>query len=156
MKPIKGRVIIDCWDNGGRSIDRYSIAITGMQSARGVPYTYWLGASENPFHPQGFGQHEGEIMTREFFRSRYTHLGHPVGLLDLPPDVQRFIRSELHADPDLIIVRDIMSHVRDAITATPEFEDPDAPVSGAELVEWFSAWRGNAKELLRVLDGGRE
>ncbi len=100
MKPTKGRVIIDIFDNGDATVDRYSIAITGMQSVRGVAYTYWLGVGANPFHPQGFGQHEGEIMTRDYFRSRYTHLGHPVDFLDLPADVQRFIAQELTPDMD--------------------------------------------------------
>jgi hypothetical protein len=159
MKPTRGRVIIDCWDNGGRTADRYSIAITGLQSTRRngqtVYHTYWLGASAAPFHPQGFGQHGGEIDTRDYFRSRYTHLGHPIDFLDLPPDVQRFIRGELQADPDNNKVRDIISHVRDMVRDTPEF-DTDEPISGTELVDWFCAWRENAKDMLDLLDGGPE
>jgi len=156
MKPTRGRVIIDCWDNGGRTADRYSIAITGMQSTRRngqtVYHTYWLGASAAPFHPQGFGQHGGEIDTRDYFRSRYTHLGHPVDFLDLPPDVQRFIRGELQADSDNNKVRDIISHIRDAITATPGF-GTDESISGADLLDWFGDWREKAVSLIAELDG---
>ncbi len=154
MKPLKGRLVIDCWDNGGRTIDRYTIAVTGLQSVNGEPYTYFMAASENPFHPQGFGQHGHEERTRSYFRSRYTHLGRHIDFLDLPEPVQRFIRQDLTLDTDNDIVRDIISHVRDAIRDTPEFDDADTPVSGAELVEWFSAWRRNAVDLLEVLDRG--
>ena len=44
------------FDNGGETIDRYSIW-QGEHGGAG----HWLGCSEYPFHPQGFGQHsEGD------------------------------------------------------------------------------------------------
>lgn len=108
MRQIKGRVVIDCWDNGGETVDRYSITVSGLQSipvmkgpdeGKMVSYTYHMRASACPFHPQGFGQHGHEEPTRGYSRTRYSHLGKPIDFLDLPADVRRFVASELMPEP---------------------------------------------------------
>ena len=110
MRQIKGRVIIDCWDNGGKTADRYTIAISGLQSVevyegpdrnKQIPYAVFLGASEYPFHPQGFGQHSHEVRNREYRRLDYSRacFGKPIDFLELPPDVRRFIAQELMPEP---------------------------------------------------------
>ena len=74
-----------CFDNGGESFDRYTI----FYKANGwQPWRDYIAASDNPFHPQGFGQH-GE--SREFWRrADMAHIGKPIRFASLPPDVQRF------------------------------------------------------------------
>ena len=90
-------ITIEMWDNGGETIDRYTIAISGLQEIDGEPYTYFMGASDSPFHPQGFGQHGHEIPTwkHKAHRGGFRHLGKRVKFYELPPDVQRFITNEL-------------------------------------------------------------
>ena len=39
--------------------------------------------------------------------------------------------------------------LEEAVNAWPEFDDDTAPVSGADLVEWFGAWRDEVKKALR-------
>jgi hypothetical protein len=47
---------IRCYDNGGRTADRYTIVFSGKNGG------FTLYCSENPFHPQGVGQHaEGRV-----------------------------------------------------------------------------------------------
>jgi len=45
------------FDNGGATFDRYTAVF--LPSRMGSTYCY-IGMSENPTHPQGFGQH-GEL-----------------------------------------------------------------------------------------------
>ena len=76
-----------CYDNGGVSFDRYTIlphcrARAWYDQRRRL----WTGiaSSDNPFHPQGFGQHTEAVAG--------PHLGKRVALDSLPEDVQRFAR----------------------------------------------------------------
>lgn len=80
--------ILRVYDNGGRSFDRYTILPPRWA---GVDYRErdmsWeaIAASDEPFHPQGFGQH-----TSAFAGS---HLGKRIKWSALPVDVQRFARQ---------------------------------------------------------------
>jgi hypothetical protein len=77
-----------CYDNGGKTFDRYTILPPRWASPEWKRRTrdglLWeaIGASEWPFAPQGFGQH-CEAMAGP-------HLGKRVAFVDLPADVQRF------------------------------------------------------------------
>ena len=72
------------------TFDRYTIAFKGYRmEGYGMVYPY-LASSDNPFHPQGFGQH-GE--SKEFITGK--HLGKRVALDSLPADVQRFILDNI-------------------------------------------------------------
>ena len=74
------------YDNGGETIDRYTVVIDypdGSQS--------WLGASEAPFHPQGFGQHIGDEGSGN---QEGEHLGKRVKFAEVPEPVQRFIEGD--------------------------------------------------------------
>ena len=84
------RYVCRIFDNGGETLDRYTIALKGYRDHRGRTTYPYLGASEHPFAPQGFGQH-GE--SDEFLKGK--HLGKRVAFDDCPPDVQAFIRQEL-------------------------------------------------------------
>lgn len=78
------RHVLACYDNGGRSFDRFTILygapVWHPDMGRNVPY---LAASAYPFHPQGFGQH-GEMPA-----ANRSALGRKVRWRDLPADVQR-------------------------------------------------------------------
>jgi hypothetical protein len=92
---MKGRVSIDTWDNGGKTADRYTIAISGVQWIGDIEYTYFIGASKNPTHPQGLWQHSHEVETKQYNRDSHRHLGKRVSFFSLPEEVQACIRSEI-------------------------------------------------------------
>ncbi len=76
------------YDNGGRTIDRYSIlpprwAKEYKEMQPGIFAS--IAASERPFHPQGFGQHCSALPG--------PHLGKRIKWADLPADVQQFARE---------------------------------------------------------------
>ena len=84
------RKVCRIFDNGGASVDRYTIAFKGYRvEGWGMVYPY-LASSSHPFHPQGFGQH-GE--SREFLTGK--HLGKRVAFDTLPVDVQKFILDNI-------------------------------------------------------------
>lgn len=70
---------VRCYDNGG--FDRFTAVYLDRPEGPGTFQA--LGASERPFHPQGFGQHCAAALGR--------HLGRRVAFSDLPADVQRAI-----------------------------------------------------------------
>lgn len=74
-----------CFDDGGETIDRYTI----FYKRHGwEPWRDYLAASAAPFHPQGFGQHgESDPFYR---RADMAHLGEPIRFAALPADVQKF------------------------------------------------------------------
>jgi hypothetical protein len=84
MKPIQPETL-RCWDNGGKTADRYTV-IPPRWTARDWRERggLWncIGASAEPFHPQGFGQH--------CTATPGGHLGRRVPFASLPPDVRRF------------------------------------------------------------------
>jgi hypothetical protein len=80
---------VRCYDNGGESFDRYTVVFTGRYRHKTRGSCLYVGASNHPFHPQGFGQH-GESPTAIDY-PRYSHLGRKVRFDALPADVQRFV-----------------------------------------------------------------
>lgn len=77
------------WDNGGKTADRYTLLPPRSRRA----WKEWrhddgrwegLGSSEQPFHPQGFGQH--------ISATPGPHLGKRIHWNELPAEVQRFAR----------------------------------------------------------------
>jgi hypothetical protein len=95
---------IRCYDNGGvdngGSIDRYTVVYTGNYR-RGKGWFQYVGMSESPFHPQGFGQH-GENPTQIDVNKwgfapamgRKNHLGRRIPFTQLPPDCQKLVLSD--------------------------------------------------------------
>lgn len=79
---------VRCYDNGGRSCDRYTAVYMGM------PYytdhdgrTYNArGMDAQPFHPQGFGQ----LCSAQCGR----HLGLRIRFDQLPDDCQKLVRQD--------------------------------------------------------------
>ena len=79
---------IRIYDNGGETVDRYTVVFTGNFKGRDGR-CYYLGMSESPFHPQGFGQH-GESDTVIDY-PKYSHLGKKIKFQDLPTDCQKAV-----------------------------------------------------------------
>ena len=84
--------VLRCYDNGGRSFDRYTIlpprwAVEHVARYRVGVGALWvaIGSSAHPFHPQGFGQHWEAVAG--------PHLGRRVRWDTLPADVQKFARQ---------------------------------------------------------------
>lgn len=75
------------YDNGGKTFDRYTIipARWDKRHAERDGLFTCIGASENPFHPQGFGQHSTAMPG--------PHLGKRIHWNDLPADVQKFAKQ---------------------------------------------------------------
>lgn len=84
---------IRCYDNGGKTFDRYTVVFTGRQgggrSGRGM--------SAHPTHPQGFGQwfdYDRAQLGRgqhAVDRPAYAHLGKRITFEDLPEDCRALI-----------------------------------------------------------------
>lgn len=71
------------WDNGGLTIDRYTI-VTTVKSRQ---YLMMLGLSDNPTHPQGVSMW-GEGIEGE-------HLGKKIDFNDLPNNIQVHVLEKL-------------------------------------------------------------
>ncbi len=82
---------IKCYDNGGCSIDRYTVVfLDDPQSDSCGPRRNMYGAlamNAEPFHPQGFGQHCSAMLGK--------HLGKRIDSSLLPADCQKLIRRDL-------------------------------------------------------------
>jgi hypothetical protein len=85
-------------DNGGESYDRYTILSTLPMP--GTNRHEYGGFSENPYHPQGFGQH-GELTHAEFnahAREHFKALGKQISVHALPADARKFAYDFIEAD----------------------------------------------------------
>lgn len=80
---------IRCYDNGGKTFDRFTVVYTGRYRHKTGGSFLYVGMSEHPFHPQGFGQH-GESHTQIDYPSG-THLGKRIPFTALPPDCQKLV-----------------------------------------------------------------
>ncbi len=76
------------YDNGGETFDRYTVVYNAL--ATGKPGVYEaVGMSEDPFHPQGFGQHCSAMLGK--------HLGKRITFKQLPKDCQKLVTQDLEA-----------------------------------------------------------
>lgn len=80
---------IQAYDNGGKTLDRFTILFSDDPAfaPTRAGHLPGLAASEQPFHPQGFGQHIEAAPGR--------HLEKRIAFFDLPADVRRFVAREL-------------------------------------------------------------
>lgn len=67
------------YDNGGKTADRYTLVHMDQPEGRGLFACF--GFDENPFHPQGFGQHSTAMPGR--------HLGRRINPDDLPTQARK-------------------------------------------------------------------
>lgn len=95
-KPGGEPVYVRCYDNGGRSFDRYTVVYSGRyrKVVRGYARDefQYVGMSECPFNPQGFGQHGSSPQLID--RPTYGHLGKKIKFSDLPADCQRLVLQD--------------------------------------------------------------
>lgn len=76
---------IKCYDNGGETIDRYTVVYLDHPTREGCYEDVSMNGS--PFHPQGFGQH-GECQPGK-------HLGKEIPFDQLPADCQKLVKQDL-------------------------------------------------------------
>ena len=78
------------YDNGGESFDRYTVLRLDWAESRSYHLggcVMAIGMSENPTHPQGFGQHTS---ARDG-----SHLGKRIAFRDLPTSCQKVAKHFL-------------------------------------------------------------
>lgn len=99
IKPFKSSLFRDwapryvrCYDNGGESIDRYTVVFTGCYRRQTGGSFLYLAMNSAPFHPQGFGQH-GESDS-SIDRPASSHLGKRVPFASLPDDCRKLVVSD--------------------------------------------------------------
>ena len=85
---------VRCYDNGGKTADRYTVVFTGNYAGRNGQCSY-LGMSGAPFHPQGFCQH-GEH-TQVIDQPRYGHIGKRIKFESLPEDCRKAVMQDYKA-----------------------------------------------------------
>ena len=97
---------IRCYDNGGKSFDRYTVVFTKKRNANisdGGEFIH-LGMNVCPSHPQGFGQHGYSDWPID--RPAYSHLGKPIKFEELSQDCQKLVISTYkllwRLEPELI------------------------------------------------------
>ncbi len=93
------RLPIRCYDNGGKTFDRYTVVFTKPDHVTwgNEPPIYfysYIGMSSDPFHPQGFGQH-GESGNCPIDKPSGKHLGRKIQFRSLPPDCQKVVLQDL-------------------------------------------------------------
>lgn len=86
--PKKVRV----YDNGGDTLDRYTIVFSGTYRKNPRDGFLALGSDGNPFHPMGVGY---PIWSDTMIdRPRYSHLGKKVRFEDLSVDLKKYVLNE--------------------------------------------------------------
>jgi hypothetical protein len=73
------------YDNGGKTADRYTAVYIAQPLGRGLYDS--VGMCENPFHPQGIGQHSSAMPGG--------HLGKRIDFEALPADCQALVKRDL-------------------------------------------------------------
>lgn len=84
--------LIRCYDNGGVSLDRYTVVFTGnYRDSTGQQYMY-VSMNHQPTHPQGVCMHGGSFNPID--RPKYSHLGKRVTFDALPKSVRDYVASD--------------------------------------------------------------
>lgn len=76
---------IRVYDNGGKTLDRYTVVYMTEPEGRGLYGA--RGMSENPFDPQGFGQYCAAMPGR--------HLGRRISFDALPEKCREAVRYDM-------------------------------------------------------------
>jgi hypothetical protein len=77
---------IHIYDNGGKTVDRYTVVYTRTSSHE------YVGLSERPFHPQGFCQHG--VAQQSIDYPAYGHIGKKISWEDLPEDCKQIVMRD--------------------------------------------------------------
>ena len=81
---------IRCYDNGGETLDRYTVVFTGNYRKKASGQLLYLGMSEDPYH--SFGQHVES--SEQIDRPSYSHLGKKIRFEDLSKDAKYWVVKE--------------------------------------------------------------
>lgn len=84
--------LVSALDNGGKTFDRYTLCFRDFSRSRRngrAPFFFIYGASENPMHPQGFGQYGGVGYVPHTEENPL--IGLPVAFDALPSKVREFV-----------------------------------------------------------------
>ena len=83
------------YDNGDKTVDRYTVVMTGNYRKSDPPFKeyLYLGMSSNPYHPQGYGQY-GASQDGPIDRPAYSHIGKRIKFADLPEPCQDWVMQE--------------------------------------------------------------
>jgi len=86
--------IIAVYDNGGETMDRYTVVISPefMETSKRNHYAC-LGLSENPTSPLGFSQFSECVILTPLRENN--HMGNRIRLKDLSKDLQNHIKERL-------------------------------------------------------------
>lgn len=76
---------VRCYDNGGKTFDRFTVVYMDEPDSRGLFAA--VGMSDNPFHAQGIGQHNSAQPGR--------HLGRRIPFYKLPEDCKKLVYRDL-------------------------------------------------------------
>ena len=94
---------IRCYDNSGKTFDRFTVCYTGRYRKNGEWFQH-VGMSKHPFHPQGFGQHGESQAQLDVNKSgfapaigRKNHLGTRIGFESLPDDCRKLVVQDYKA-----------------------------------------------------------
>lgn len=82
---------VRCYDDGGKTWDRYTVVFTGRYRSKTGGAFWHVGMSAHPTHPQGFGQH-GES-DKQIDTPTYGHLGRRIKFEDLPSECRALVRE---------------------------------------------------------------
>jgi len=89
------------YDNGGETIDRYTVVYTGRYAQKTGGEHWVLGMNGAPYHPQGVGMHSSHTGMVDALGGKWSpkigrkcHLGVRVRFEDLPEDCQRAALSD--------------------------------------------------------------
>ena len=85
---------IRCYDNGGKTFDRYTVVFTGKYLHKTNGSSQYVGMSENPFSPQGFGQHGESNTNQPIDKPSYKHLGKKIEFSELPQDCKTLVIND--------------------------------------------------------------
>jgi len=89
---------VRCYDNGGKTADRFTVQFTGrIRKKCGDEFPY-LSMNSAPFHPQGIGMHGSHHSTIDTNNwgfapmiGKSNHLGKRIPFNQLPADCQQLV-----------------------------------------------------------------
>ena len=80
---------VRCYDNGGESLDRYTVVFTGNYTHKTGGEFQHLGMNSQPFH--GIGMHGSS--KDQIDKPTYSHLGKKIKFQDLPSECQKCVNQ---------------------------------------------------------------
>ena len=84
---------VRCYDNGGKTADRYTVVYTGRYRRDLTRDEFqFVGMSAQPFHPQGVGMHGSSKV--QIDRPASAHLGKRIKFAELPDDCRKLVLAD--------------------------------------------------------------